>query len=150
LIHPVRPVGGAPLLVQYSALTAPLFVRLQLARLGRLYIPWHRLSLYLALLDRSDPSKPATLATRRTFNVPAAAASGTLTGLAADRQEPFPIEPWQPWPAREPFADEIMRWWPSDEAPPDMPTVVLEQGPADRPPQFVLWPAYGGLLDTWV
>ena len=27
-------------------------------------------------------------------------------------------EGWHPWPAHPPFADEVTRWWPSDEKPP--------------------------------
>jgi len=150
LIHAVRPVGDAPLVVQYRALAAPLAVRLRLASLSRLYIPWHRLSLLLALLDRSDTGKLPTPAVHLHGDVPVYIAAGTLTLLTADHQKPVALAPWQPWPAREPFANEIKRWWPSDEVPPDKETIVIDNGPANLRPHFVLWPANGGLLDTWV
>jgi len=57
---------------------------------------------------------------------------------------------WHPWPAHMPFADEVDRWWPSEEYPPLAPPPVVEDALPDRPPAVVLWPAAGGLLDTWV
>ena len=150
LIQPVRPVGVAPLAVQCCALSAPLAMRLRLASLSRLYIPWHGLWLLIALLDRSEPSQPTTpVATPHNLNAPVCLGAGIHTPLTDDRQALSMLDPWQPWPAREPFADETKRWWPSDEVPPDKATVVIVKSPADQRPQFVLWPANGGLLDTW-
>jgi len=150
LIQAVRPVGCAPLAVQCCALAVPLAVRLRLVSLNRLYIPWHKLSLLLALLERSDPGKHPTPVTCLHGDVPAHIAAGALTLFAADHREPVALDPWRPWPARGPFVDEIKRWWPSDETLSDKKTVVMDTGPADLRPQFVLWPANGGLLDTWV
>jgi hypothetical protein len=62
-----------------------------------------------------------------------------------------PLEPadiWEPWPAREPYADEITRWWPSDEYPPLQPSIVYEDRIPDRPPVIAMH-ALGGLVDAY-
>lgn len=63
---------------------------------------------------------------------------------------PMPHQAWQLWPAHPAFADEIHRWWPSDEHPPAVPEVRVEDQKPDRPPDVVLMPARGGLFDVWI
>ena len=60
------------------------------------------------------------------------------------------LERWEAWSAHEPFADEITRWWPSDDWPPESPAVVIEDRSPDAPVQVIDWYHTGGLLDTWV
>jgi len=57
---------------------------------------------------------------------------------------------WELWPAHPAFADEIYRWWPSDEQPAERPKVVIEDRKPDRPADVVLMPARGGLFDVWI
>ena len=60
-----------------------------------------------------------------------------------------PVERWQAWPARKPFADEVYRWWPSQEPPP-IQHEPQPQGLPIRPvPEFPLYPAHAGLLCVW-
>jgi len=64
-----------------------------------------------------------------------------------------PVEPWQqwqPWPAHGAFADEITRWWPSDEWPSLQPPPVIEDTLPDAPPELISWRDHGGLLDLWI
>ena len=61
-----------------------------------------------------------------------------------------PVEPWRPWPAHAPFADEIDRWWPGNEWPPREPAVVIVYQLPARPAEVIDWRAIGGLLDTRV
>lgn len=55
---------------------------------------------------------------------------------------------WASWPAHEPFADEVRRWWPGELPLPEPPEVVHIEVPS--PPRDVPYPAVGGLLDTWM
>gem|GEM_PF-4296163 len=54
---------------------------------------------------------------------------------------------WQPWPAHEPFADEITRWWPSDDWPSHEPQILIEDTIPDVPPDVISWRHLGSLLD---
>lgn len=149
MVHPVRSVGETPLAVQCLILDAPLAVRWRLARLGRIYIPWNAVPWVLALLDRCDvapcagPGRSAVYALR-----PPDEALG-IALRATEQPETRPVEQWQPWPARKPFADEVDRWWPSHELPP-IEHEAPPDGPPVRPvPEFPLYPVRGGLLSVW-
>ena len=66
----------------------------------------------------------------------------------SDRDALAKVEPWEPWPAHEAFADEKTRWWPSDDYPPTDPPVVIEDRIPDPPIEIVDWRDRGGLLNT--
>jgi len=70
--------------------------------------------------------------------------------LELDAREAQRPPEWEPWPAHEAFADEITRWWPSDNWPPKEPPIEIKEQVADWPPEIVAWPMRGGLLDFWV
>jgi len=126
----------------------PLAVRLRWVSLNRLYIPRNRLSLFLSLLERFCLNQLRAVDICL-FDQFACRLTGTRTAQRAERQPMCAIEPWQPWSAHEPFADEITRWWPSDEVPCEKEIAILEPSAGSLQPQLVLWPANGGLLDTW-
>ena len=70
-------------------------------------------------------------------------------GHSPVRGEAPAVKRWQPWPAHPPFADEVTRWWPSDDWPPAEPPLVIEDILPDLPPEIIDWRARGGLLDFW-
>ena len=151
MVHPVRSVGETPFAVQYLLLDAPLAVRWRLAQLGRIFIPWHRLAFVFALLERAAGVRVAG------SSLPCMPATGLppcgwpeLTSAIARRAEQLPpVERWQAWPARKPFADEVDRWWPSQEPPP-IKHEPQPQGLPIRPvPEFPLFPAHAGLFNVW-
>ena len=152
MVHPVRSVGETPFAVQYCLLDAPLAVRWRLAQLGRIYIPWHRLAFVLALLERATgavrvPGAPMPCAF--TTGPPCCGPPGYASPMARRSEHLPPVERWQAWPARKPFADEVYRWWPSQEPPP-IQHEPQPQGLPIRPvPEFPLYPAHAGLLCVW-
>lgn len=99
-----------------------------------IWLPWIRL-----------PSAP-TLGRNLTGAVPEPI---TRDCRAPACREPPSVEPWQPWPAHPPFADEVTRWWPSDDWPPSEPPVVIEDQIPDVPAEIIDWRARSGLLDLW-
>ncbi len=56
---------------------------------------------------------------------------------------------WEPWPASPIFADEVTRWWPSDEFPPPEPAVVIENRLPDAPPVYLDPSVRGRFIDFW-
>ena len=135
MIHPVRPVG-------WSMLSAPAALYALCSRLGLPYSRCRmlRLALWAPL--------PVVLAARS--QLASLAAAPLSRDIAAVRPgEPSAVEPWQPWPAHAPFADEVTRWWPSDDWPPAEPAIVVEDHIPDLPPELVDWRSLGSLLDFW-
>lgn len=57
-----------------------------------------------------------------------------------------PSQQWQPWPAHAAYADEVTRWWPSDEKPVSASvTPIVCEREADL--VFIPMPVRGGLLN---
>ncbi len=86
------------------------------------------------------------------FERPSADVAAVMPHDYLDSLPPFSpesVEPWQPWPAHEPFADEITRWWPSNEYPPPQPPIVYEDRIPNRPPVIADWYALGGVVDAY-
>jgi hypothetical protein len=148
MIHPVRSVGETSLAVQCMVLDAPLAVRWRLARLGRIFISDQQLAALIPLLDGTWAARCAWVGGGV---LRALAATGSAATLARCQPgDPLPaVDSWQAWPARRPFADDVDRWWPSEELPP-IEHEPPSEGPAIRPvPEFPLYPVRGGLLSVW-
>jgi len=139
MIHPVKTVGETPWTAHHIVLHVPQHTRSYRAGPSRTLIA--RCALPLAWSE-AYPTRLQQL--RHALSWPQA-----VKGVCMSAPGSAATDFWQPWPAHEPFADEILRWWPSQEYPPLEPTPVIEDKQPDRIPDFVLWPAYGGLLDTW-
>jgi len=60
------------------------------------------------------------------------------------------LDPWQPWPAQPPFAQDVSRWWPSDEYPPLPPVVMMRDDRAERQLVLASWPFHGGWIDVTI
>lgn len=148
MIHPVRSVGETSLAVQCMVLDAPLAVRWRLARLGRIYISDQQLAVLLPLLGKAWAARCAWLGSGLLRAL--AVASSAASTPACRCQDPLPtVESWQAWPARRPFADDVDRWWPSQELPP-IEHEPSPEGLSIRPvPEFPLYPIRGGLLSVW-
>ena len=145
MVHPVRSVGEASLAVQYVVLDAPLAVRWRLALIGRTCLSSQQLAALVALYDEvyAAPCAQVGSAVLR-------AAEADNTGRLRFRQTGLaPLESWQAWPARGPFADEVDRWWPSEELPPIEHEPLPEGVPIRPVPEFPLYPVRGGLLSVW-
>ena len=152
MVHPVRSVGETPFAVQYLLLDAPLAVRWRLAQLDRIYIPWHRLAFVLGLWERAGGAMRAdrtALPFAPTTGSPSCGSPGQTSVTARRSEYLSSVERWQPWPARKPFADEVYRWWPSQEPPPIKHEPLPEGLPIRPVPEFPLWPAHAGLLCVW-
>lgn len=75
--------------------------------------------------------------------------AGAARGVAETRPpRPETVDLWQPWPAHPPFADEVRRWWPSDELPP-LPPVAAGTPQSQQTPIIIQWADRGGLIDFW-
>jgi hypothetical protein len=138
MIPPIQDVTTAPPLISYAICCAPWRGR----RRRCWWIPtqWVQEPVPLWLLTQW-----ALMHSEQARSIQELTAGGYA--LPARTSEP---QPWTPWPAHPPFADEIERWWPSAEYPPLAPTPVIEDTQPDPLPAVILWPAAGGLLDTWV
>jgi hypothetical protein len=152
MVHPVRSVGEEPFAVQYLLLDAPLAVRWRLARLGRIYVSWHCLALVLALLERAPGAvrvAGSALPCGPTTGPPPCDLPELTCAITRRSGHLSPVERWQAWPARKPFADEVDRWWPSQEPPP-IQHEPQPQGLPIRPvPEFPLYPAHAGLFNVF-
>lgn len=160
MIQPVRPVG-------YSALSAPLAVQAQAycarliwgdRRCGALWLrSWIGMPLGLALHQEG-----LTALSRGLADTLQAVRAGQAIGEHAPEPDEAAGQPaagdsdaderveWTPWPAHPPFADEVTRWWPSDDWPPSEPPVVVEDRIPDAPAEVIDWRATGSLLDFWI
>ena len=134
MIHPIRPVG-------WSTVSAATTLHALCSRLGRTDGCWKgfwlakaRLLIPLALRGQLA-REPVAPAIRVLCNSLAAMSRG--------------VEPWQPWSAHPPYADEVTRWWPSDDWPPTEPPVAIEDTLPDTAPPVIEWREYGGSLDFW-
>ena len=119
MIPPVRPVGAGEWAGHPLALIAPLHVYCWSAKSLRVESPWLQ---WLA----------ATEGSARTASV-----DGRVGAVGE----------WRPWPAHAAFADEVERWWPSDELPPTSSASNSDEIFYAERERVLLWRGVGGLID---
>lgn len=148
MIHPVRPVGVSTSGVQYALpAVCDLLHRPTRRGCGRIllwvHVPLgvslHRRLVELRAADGLQVS-PSREAAGALFIRGEESGAGQVCAWA-------PIEPWAPWTAHPPFVDEVTRWWPFEEFPPDEPPPVIEDPVADMPAPIVEYAGGGGLID---